>query len=82
MMNRWRADKAIGFYLRYASHVLGGVAVVEWLSFWLAEQGVRGSNLGLATWISEIGYLLHPSRNMIERLFKWGKIFKTTKPKT
>ena len=31
-----------------------GVTVAEWLSSWLAEQEVRGSILGLATWISEI----------------------------
>ena len=41
-------------------------AVVEWLSSWLAEQEVRGSIPGLATWISEIGYLLFPSRDMAE----------------
>ena len=40
--------------------------VVEWLSSWLAEQEARGSNPGLATLISEIVYLLHPSRDMAE----------------
>ena len=50
-----------------------GVAVVEWLSSWLAEQGS-----GVRTWafrhlynsiiIAEIEYLLHPSRDMTERL--------------
>ena len=40
--------------------------VAEWLSSWLAEQEVRGSIPGLATWISEIGYLLLPSRDMAE----------------
>ena len=44
----------------------GGVAVAEWLSSWLAEQEVRGSIPGLAIRISEIGYLLFPSRDMAE----------------
>ena len=44
----------------------GGVAVAEWLSSWLAEQEVRGSIPRLATWISEIGYLPLPSRDMAE----------------
>ena len=43
-----------------------GAAVVEGLSSWLAEQGVRGSIPGLATWISEIVYLLLPSRDIAE----------------
>ena len=34
-----------------------GAAVVQWLSFWLAEQEVRGSIPGFAVTISEIGYL-------------------------
>ena len=46
------------------------------LSSWLAKQEVRGSNAGLATLISEIGYLPLPSRCMTERL----EIFKTTQP--
>ena len=46
--------------------MLPGAAVAEWLSSWLAEQEVRGSILRLATWISEIGYLLLPSRDMAE----------------
>ena len=54
--------------------------LVQWLSSWFAEQGVLGLNLGLATSISEIGYLLLPSRDMIEILLKWCKILKTTKP--
>ena len=37
------------------------VAVVEWLSSWLVEQKVGGSNPGLTTSISEIGYQLLPS---------------------
>ena len=45
--------------------------MVEWLSSWLAEQEVRGSIPGLTTWISEIGYILLPSRDMAEiPLFK------------
>ena len=40
--------------------------VAEWLSSWLAEQGVRGSIPRLATWISEIGYLPLPSRDVAE----------------
>ena len=34
----------------------------------LAEQGVKSSNSGPPTWISEDRYLLLPSRNMIEIL--------------
>ena len=41
----------------------GGVVV----SSWLVEQEVWGSILGLAATISEIGYLLLPSRDMVER---------------
>ena len=41
-----------------------GAGVAEWLSSWLAEQEVRGSIPRLATWISETGYLLLPSRDM------------------
>ena len=40
---------------------------------WLAEQEVRGSIPGFAVTISEIGYLLLPSRNMAERWLKWRK---------
>ena len=43
-----------------------GAAMAKWLSSWLAEQGARGSIPRLATWISEIGYLLLPCRNMAE----------------
>ena len=35
-----------------------GAAAVESFSYWLEEQEVRGSIPRLATWISEIGYLL------------------------
>ena len=42
----------------------GGVVVI---SSWLAEQEVRGSIPGFADMISEIGYLLLPSRDMAER---------------
>ena len=41
-------------------------AVSEWISSWLVEQEVRGSIPRLATWISDIGYLLLPSRDMAE----------------
>ena len=44
--------------------------MVKWLSSWLAEQEVRSSNPGLATWISEIGYLPLPTRDMTERALK------------
>ena len=47
-------------------NLLEGVAVAEWLSSWLAEQEVRGSIPGLASWISEIGYLLLQSRDMAD----------------
>ena len=40
--------------------------MAEWLSSWLVEQEVRDSIPCLATWISEIGYLLLPSRDMAE----------------
>ena len=42
--------------------------MVEILSYWHAEQlqGVRGSDPGLVTSISEIEYLLLPSHDMIE----------------
>ena len=43
-----------------------GAAMAEWLSSLLAEQEVRGSIPRLATWISEIGYLLLPNRDMAE----------------
>ena len=58
-----------------------GAAVAEWLSSWLAEQEVRGSIPGLATWISEIGYLLLPSRDMAEIPLKRRKSpIQPTKP--
>ena len=37
--------------------------MAKWLSSLLAEQEVRGSIAHLATWISEIGHLLLPSRD-------------------
>ena len=43
-----------------------GAAVVEWWSSWLAELEVRGLIPCLATWISEIRYLLLPSCDMAE----------------
>ena len=55
---------------------------MEWLSSWLAVQGVLGSKHGLNTSISTIGYLrlLPLSRDMIERLKKQSKIAKATQP--
>ena len=40
-----------------------------WSSSWLAEQEVGGS----ITWISEIGYLLLPSLDMVKIPLKWRK---------
>ena len=56
--------------------------MAEWLSSWLAEQEVRGSIPRLATLISEIGYLLLPSRDMAESSLKRRKssIQPTNKP--
>ena len=47
--------------------------VVEWLSSWLAEKEVQGLIPRLATWISEIDYLLLPGRNMAEKPLKRHK---------
>ena len=47
--------------------------VVECLSSWFAEQEVRGPIPGLTNWISEIGYLLHSSRDMAEILLMQRK---------
>ena len=58
------------FYSEIMFFTMLGAAVAEWLSSWLAEQEVRGSIPRLATWISEIGYLLLPSRDMAERSLK------------
>ena len=55
------------------SLVYTGAAVADWLSSWLAEQEVRGSIPRLATWISEIGYLPLPSRDMAEMPLKRRK---------
>ena len=44
-------------------------AGMEWLSSWLVEQEVQGSNPSLTTFITYIGYLLLPSCNMIEILY-------------
>ena len=64
----------------YSNFEQKGAAVIEWLSSWLAEQGVDrpGSKPGLATWISEIGYLLLPSRDMTEKLLMRSNIPITT----
>ena len=48
-------------------------AMAEWLRSWLAEQEVWGSISPLATWISEIGYLPLPSRDMAEITLKRRK---------
>ena len=47
----------------YSLTSVQGAVVAKWLSSLLAEQEVRGSIPHLATWISEIGYLLLPSRD-------------------
>ena len=47
--------------------------MVKWLSSWLVEQVVWGSISGLATTISEIGYLLLPSHDMAERSLRQCK---------
>ena len=44
--------------------------MAEWLSSWLAEQEVRGSITRIGTWISEIGYLPLPNRDMAEMPLK------------
>ena len=49
---------------------MSGTAVMEWLSSWIAEQEVQGSNPGLDTSILEIGYLQLLSPNMTERLLQ------------
>ena len=46
--------------LVYIEEELLGVVVAEWLSSWLAKQEVRRSIPHIASWISEIGYLLLP----------------------
>ena len=55
----WKAKREYNF-------TNSGAAVTEWLSSWLVEQEVRESIPRLATWISEIGYLPLPSRDMAE----------------
>ena len=45
---------------------VSGAAMVWWLSSWRVEQEVRGLIPCLAASISEIGYLLLPSRDMAE----------------
>ena len=56
-----------------------GAVVAEWLSSWLAEQEVWDSITRFAIWISEIGYLLLPSRDMAEIQLKRRK--SSIKPK-
>ena len=43
-------------------------AVVKRLSFWLAETEVRGSIHNVVATISEIGYLLLPSRDITDNI--------------
>ena len=64
------ASKTIDNMISYLMLSIPGAAVVEWLSPWLAEQEVRGSIPAFATWISEIGYRLLPSRDMTEIALK------------
>ena len=47
--------------------------VVVWLSSWLGEQGVLGLIPCLSPRISDIGYLLLPSRDMVEIALKRRK---------
>ena len=54
-------------YCIFFSNSMLGTAVVYWLSSWIAEQEVRDSIPGLAATISEIEYLLLPSRDMAEK---------------
>ena len=58
-------------------------AVVKWLSSWLAEQEARGSILGLAATIAEIGYLLLLDKSRYEIPLKRRKpsILPTNQPK-
>ena len=53
-------------YKMQVLNVIWGAALAEWFSSWLAKQEVRGSIPRLATWISEIGYLLLQTRDMAE----------------
>ena len=63
----WNNKKVLGRNIEWEwLNKLEGAAVVEGLSSWLLEQEVRGSIPGLATWISEIGYLMLPSRDIDE----------------
>ena len=73
-------ERIKGSLLDVAVHLLLllGAAMTMWLSFWLTEQGVRGSIPGLANWIPEIGHLLFQSRDMAVRLLKRRKLGTTT----
>ena len=64
-------SEQLSFYFQLSEQIslysqMTGGAVAEWLSSWLAEQEARGSIPSLATWISEIGYLPLPSRDIAE----------------
>ena len=66
--NTWNTQLLLSYSFTFE------VAAVEyWLSSLLAEQEVQSSIPGLAATISEIGYLLLPSRDMAERLLKRRK---------
>ena len=71
------SEQTLSWYWTYKYNrkfeVHEGAAVVEWLISWLAEQEVRSSIPGLATWISEIDFLLPPSPDMAEIPLKWRK---------
>ena len=43
-------------------------AVVLWFTSCLVEQGVRGSNPNVASWILEIGHLLLPSSFLLNKI--------------
>ena len=47
--------------------------MVYWLSSWFAKQAVQVLIPGLATTISEIGFVLLPSHDIAEKLLKRRK---------
>ena len=57
----------------YDSVIIEGAAMAEWFTTWPAEQEVRVSIPGVATCISEIGYLLLPGCNIAEMPLKRRK---------
>ena len=54
--------------------------VVLWFNPWFAGQEVGGSIPGLATRISDIGYLLRPRRDIDKRSLKRRKSSKHQRP--